>query len=133
MNLKQSTLFGVLFWLIIFVEVSIIGFSPDLATMGEFGFEFNQTGNIIHLIAVTLIAAILARLYYKKDKPKFIDALQVGIVISLIGIILDAVITVPLFVKNYASFYGDPNLWIGITLAILGFSLSASYKSYGKK
>lgn len=129
MKFKQPVLFGILFWLIIFVEVSIIGFSPDLSAMGPFGFEFNQTGQVIHFIAIVLIAAILARLYYKKENPPLIEALQVALIILATGIILDVVITVPLFIKNYAVFFGDVNLWIGFVLGVLFFSVSGSYKS----
>lgn len=133
MNLKQASLFGILFWLIIFVEISIIGFSPDLSVMGDHGFQFNQTGNIVHLIATALIAGLLARLYYKQEKPAFIDALQVAVVMVIVGLLLDVVITVPLFVKSYGAHFGDPNLWIGVTLSVLAFALAASYTSYGQK
>ncbi len=101
--------------------------------MGDNGFQFNQTGIIIHLIATTLIAGILARLYYKQEKPAFIDALQVAVVMVIAGLILDVVITVPLFVKSYSAHFGSANLWIGVTLSVLAFAIASSYKSYGKK
>jgi|GEM_PF-1695655 len=133
MNLKQAFLFGILFWLTIFVEISIIGSSPDLSSTGTGGFVFNQMGHTVHLIAIALIAALLARLYYKDSRPAFIDALQVAVLMALIGIILDIMITVPVFINSYTAFFADPNYWIGTTLTIFAFSLSGSYKSFGKK
>lgn len=133
MDFKKTVLFGILMWLIVFVEVSIIGFSGSLATMGANGFEFTQTGSLVHLAAVILISVILAKLYYKKANVSFSDALMVAIGILVTGIILDAVITVPFFVKDYQMFFGDVNLWIGLILSALAFSVTASYSSMMKK
>jgi hypothetical protein len=36
--MKKPVLFGILWWVLVFVEVSVIGFTPGLATMGEYGF-----------------------------------------------------------------------------------------------
>lgn len=111
----------------------MIEFSPDLSSMGVHGFAFNQAGYIVHMIAIVLIAALLARLYYKETSPEFIDALQVAVLMAVIGVILDVIITVPIFIDRYTAFFADPTYWIGMTLTIFTFSLSGSYKSFSKK
>jgi hypothetical protein len=125
---KKTFLFGILFWIIIFAEVSIIGFTPGLATMKPNGFELNLYGQLIHFVVVLMIAFYFARAYFSGKPISFADGLKFGITILIIGTILDMVITVPLFVKSYPAYYSDILLWIGYALSLIGFGFGAMFK-----
>ncbi|MFH1307780.1 MAG: hypothetical protein ABIH72_02925 [archaeon] len=115
-NLKRAVLFGALLWMMIFFEVSILMFG--------FKLEAGTVYYIIHYILAVILALVTALVYFngKKIKAGAKQGLLVGIIMALTGIILDAIITVPLFVKSY-SFFLDTYLWIGILLGILTISL----------
>ena len=47
-------------------------------------------------------------LYFKKAKSGAKEGFLAGIVMLITGVILDAAITVPLFVKSYSTFFSSP-------------------------
>jgi len=108
MKFGRALAVGILIWVLIFVEWSILIFLPvvkDSLTMQY----------IIHYIVLIVWALIGAHLYYKsKDK---INGFVLGFVFLIIGIILDAIITMPLFIipqgRGYADFFLDFMMWIG--------------------
>jgi hypothetical protein len=111
MNLKRAVLFGALVWIIIFFEVSIL----------MFGFKLvSPMYNYMHYILVIFILGFCGMFYFNKKgmKSGFWEGIFAGIVFAIAGIILDAIITVPLFVKSY-SFFADPYLWVGIVEGIV--------------
>src|SRR4030042_4475460 len=116
MNLKKAILYGVLLWVFSFVVVSVIMFIPVLA-------DKLQLQSILNKLAVLILVLILAASYFKKSPAKFAQGLLVGVVWVLVGTILDLAITLPLFVRpsgqNYADFYGDWLLWLGLVLTVL--------------
>jgi len=70
---------------------------------------------IIHSIVLIAWGLIGAHLYYKsKDK---INGFVLGFVFLIVGIILDMIITMPLFIipqgRSYADFFLDWKMWIG--------------------
>lgn len=98
---------GALFWLLIFIEISI--------TM--IGLKFsNSLTYIIHYILMVPLALFCAWLYYKsKDK---VNGFLLGLCMVLVGIILDCIITVPLFIMpaggNYAVYFSEFYLIAGL-------------------
>lgn len=104
MKLLRAILLGALLWILIFFEVSVL----------MFGFGLNA-GNAIyyslHFIFESLLTIIIILFYFYKSKIKkgFWQGILVGIVFVIMGIVLDSVITVPLFVKNY-SFLIRPDI-----------------------
>lgn len=112
MKFKRAILFGILLWVLIFFEVSLLMFG--------FGLDGTQTSYYIwHYILLAFISIIVAMLYFRKKVNKgFGEGLKVGVVFTIVGLILDAVITVPLFVKEY-SFFLDSFLWIGLIEGIV--------------
>lgn len=112
MRLLRAIGLGALFWLIIFVEISItmIGLKLD-----------NLTTYIIHYIVMIPLAILIAWLYYKsKDK---INGFLLGLIIVIVGIILDMIITIPLFVipagGNYLSYFSELYLIAGLIEGII--------------
>lgn len=119
--MKKALLFGLLWWVIVFVEVSIVGFTPGLATMGEFGFTLLPVGVAIHFAVVTLLAWFLARFYFRKGGANLREGIRAAAVMSVVGLLLDAVITVPFFVKSYEHYYSKWTLWAGLLVFVAAF------------
>lgn len=103
---------GILFWVVIFVEISItmIGLKfPDWLTY------------IIHYIVMIPLSILVAWLYYKsRDK---INGFLLGLLIVIVGIILDMIITVPLFIipqeGSYATYFSSLYLIAGLIEGII--------------
>lgn len=111
MKIGKTILFGALLWVLIFFEVSVLMFG--------FGLQSGIMYYSVHYLLSILIVAILAAIYFNKEKASFSKGIIVGIVFAITGVVLDSIITVPLFVKNYGLMFGDGGLWIGIILGIL--------------
>jgi hypothetical protein len=97
MNIKRGILIGALFWGIVFFEVSIL----------MFGFKLDSSQTLyylIHYLFIILLTIFAASLYYKhkKTKASAINGLWLGLILILTGILLDSIITIPLFVKDYS-------------------------------
>lgn len=111
MKLLKTISFGALLWVLIFFEVSILIFGFDLND----GALYYTTHYILSILLVGIITAI----YFNKEEANFSNGIRVGIVFAITGIILDSIITIPLFVKDYGLMFGDIMLWISIVLGIL--------------
>ena len=103
---------GALFWLIIFVEISI--------TMIGLGFS-ESTVYAIHYAIMIPLGILVAWLYYKsKDK---VNGFLIGLAMVLVGVVLDLAITVPFFVipagGNYVTYFSSLYLWIGFLEGIV--------------
>lgn len=117
MNWTRTIITGIILWIIIFFEVSIL----------MFGFKLDGAAyNITHYIVLAVILIVVGLVYFKGEDVKtgVVEGLLVGFIFVAIGIILDAIITVPLFTYDY-SFFLNPYLWIGyleiiLILAIIG-------------
>ena len=100
MKLPRAILTGTILWAIIFIEWSIIIFAPVLKDLGNSQW-------FIHYILLIPIVLLGASFYYKK--AGLVNGFLLGLVMLITGIILDAIITVPLFTKpqgtGYAGFY----------------------------
>jgi hypothetical protein len=110
MKFWKAVLIGAIVWAIIFFEVSILMFG------------FKLTGGtlyyVIHYVFALIIAILAGLIYFKKRKGSFGEGLLFGIVMILVGAILDAAITIPLFIHSYA-FFLDPMLLIGFAETLI--------------
>lgn len=117
MNITKAIAAGMLLWVLIFFEISIL----------MFGFQLDKTTiNYIHYIVAIILVTIASLMYFNKKKSKkgFLQGILLGVTFVVVGLILDALITVPLFVKSYV-FFIDPYMLIGwietiIIAAIIG-------------
>jgi|SRR3989338_4089193 len=125
MNLKRAIFSGALLWVLIFFEVSVLMFGLEL--------EAGKNYYIIHYILLALLSLISAAVYFrgKKVRKGFGEGILVGIVFVIVGLVLDAVITVPLFIKNY-SIFADPYLWVGIIEGLIIVAIVGAVKGRAK-
>jgi hypothetical protein len=102
MNWKRAVLLGILLWVIIFFEVSIL----------MFGFKLNapQTSYyVLHGVLITIFY-VLVSLYYFSGKVKrgVSEGIVLSIVLIIVELVLDSIITIPLFIipngGSYSSF-----------------------------
>ena len=102
MNYKRALGFGVLLWAIIFVVISVIMFLP--------WFKGHDMRIQVAWWVLAVPAVLLwAKAYFKQDSPTVKKGLTLGLIALVVGIILDTIITVPLFVKDYVAYFGDWN------------------------
>lgn len=115
MNLKRAIVAGIVLWVVIFFEVSILMFGFGLSSATSPALYYS-----IHYVFLALITSIGALIYFrgKKTKKNIGEGFLLGLVLIITGIILDAAITIPLFVHNYA-FFLDKYLLIGFLEGIL--------------
>lgn len=96
MKILKAVLLGLLLWVLVFVEISITMIGLKLSEINVW---------LIHYIALIPFTILCAWLYYKKkDKT---NGFLLGLVILIIGIILDIIITVPLFIMPQDGGYQD--------------------------
>jgi hypothetical protein len=109
MRVLRAILAGILLWVLIFVEISIV--QVGLQVTGV-------VADIIHYILLIPMGIFCAWFYYRgKDKT---NGFLLGLVMLITGIVLDLVITLPLFLKgDYIGFYTDPFLWAGFLIALV--------------
>ena len=119
MKLWRAILFGILLWILIFFEVSILMFGLNLTE--------GVTYYVIHYILLILFSVFVAVLYFRNDVGGFLNGIVVGLMFLITGIILDVIITVPLFVKDY-GFFLDLFLWVGFILGVLIAGLVGALK-----
>jgi riboflavin transporter FmnP len=115
MKLLRAIGLGALLWVLIFFEVSIL----------IFGFGLNAPNPVyytLHFIFASLFVIVISLFYFhtRKIKKGFLQGLLLGVVFVITSIILDSVITIPLFMKFDYSFLiridiGLMQLW-GIVL-----------------
>lgn len=119
MKLLKAIGLGIVFWVLIFVAVSVL----------MFGFKLSAPSinyyTILYLI-VAIITIVLTLIYFsgkKKTRGGFLRGILVGIIFIIIGVILDALITVPFFIipqgGSYMSYFLDSYLLIGFLVSII--------------
>lgn len=104
MNIKRAILLGGLLWVLVFFEISILMFGFNLTEEVLF---------IIHYVLLIPLVLVASTLYFKNLKKSAREGFTTGTIFILTGLILDAIITVPLFVKDY-SFFLDLKLLISL-------------------
>lgn len=119
-NWKSATGYGVLLWLLIFVEVSVLMFTPALK-------DKELTQNILHMIILPVLVLFCAWMYFKNVKVSAKEGFLLGVYFLIIGTVLDLLITIPLFVKTF-DFYKDILLWLGFLETIVVCTLVGYFK-----
>lgn len=125
MNIKRALLFGILVWIAAFVVISIFMFTP--------WFKDSQTRvQVAWWILEIPIVLLLAKWYFKQVSPTVKNGARLGLIGLLTGVVLDVVITVPLFVKSYTTFFGNELMYIGFIFGWLlciyaGYEFDATY------
>jgi len=118
MNLKRGLIFGLLLWMIVFIIISILIMLPWVK-------DSSVRINVLWYIFEIPVILLLAKLYFKQKKPTLKEGFMLGVLALVIGIILDVIITVPLFIGgDYAKFYGDWMLYIGFAELIILTTIS---------
>lgn len=115
MSVKRAVLVGALLWVFIFFEVSILMFGFNLGAANGASYY------IPHYIA-SAILAIVACIIYFKGIGGIKEGFFAGIIFLITGVILDSIITIPLFtskqypaiIQAYSAFFLDPMLWTGM-------------------
>ena len=111
--------YGAILWGMIFIEWSIIIFAPVLKNLGQWQFA-------LHYIVLIPMALLAASKYYKKDKK--VNGFLLGVVFLVTGIVLDAIITVPLFIGGDYSFFTETLMLVGFAEMILVVGLYSLLK-----
>jgi low temperature requirement protein LtrA len=130
MKIKKAVGLGAILWVLIFFEVSILKFGLQLQP-GDYSYY------TIHFILSSIFVIVLSVLYFKgkqeksskvkKSKAKkssgihfgnLYEGVLLGICFIIVGVILDSIITVPLFVKTY-NFFADTALLMGYALTLI--------------
>jgi hypothetical protein len=108
MKWLRAILCGALLWVLIFFEVSLL----------MFGFKLKQdlVYYTIHYLLLALLTIIVNLIYFRARKAKggIGNGFLLGMTMLITGIVLDALITVPLWVKDYNKFFFDLYLITGL-------------------
>lgn len=131
MNIKRAVGYSILLWVIIFVVISILMFLP--------WFKNSQSSvQIAWWFLAIPVTLFWAKLYFKADPPTAKKGFYLGIIGLIVSTILDAVITVPLFVKSYSLYFGNLMLYVGyaellVLCVIAGGEFDATFTSMPKQ
>lgn len=121
MKFKRAILTGALGWAIIFFEVCILMFGFKLQP----GLAYYS----IHYIFILVLAIFLSYVYFKKASAKGSkQGLAIGVIFIVTGTILDAIITIPLFLNYNYAFFLDPYLLAGYLEIIIATTVYAALK-----
>lgn len=111
MKYLRAVLLGAMVWALIFVEWSIMVFTPGLKDIGNWQWA-------IHFVVLAAFV-IFAAWIYNKGKEK-LHGLSFGVIMLITSIVLDAVISIPLFIlpqgTSYAEFFLNP--WMLVSYVI---------------
>lgn len=122
-NCISATLWAAILWSLIFVEISIVMFTPSL-----FGLYFQQ--KLIHLSLLPFMTLICVYMFFRsiKEKSSMVYGFYIGLYFLAVGTILDLLITIPLFLipqgLGLADFYNQWNIWLGFVEVLYVCSLA---------
>lgn len=104
---------GILLWVVIFIEISLTKIAFGLSDLAVW---------TTHYILLIPFAVFIASRYYKcKDR---VNGFVLGLVVVIVGIVLDAIITVPFFMNgHYSIYFSQPTLLVGFFEAIVIFGV----------
>jgi len=123
-RLIRRVLCGALLWILIFFEVSILMFGLNL--------KGGLVYSILHYPLLAILSVVVAIIYFNKVHASFIEGFKTSIVMFITSIILDALISIPLFIKDW-NFFLDKFLLIGYLEIILVISLTGYFLRDTKK
>ncbi|MBI2436153.1 MAG: hypothetical protein HYV41_00175 [Candidatus Magasanikbacteria bacterium] len=130
LNIKRALGFSLLFWVIIFVIVSILMFLPWIK-------ESETRISVAWWILEIPVVLLLAKWYFKTNHPDAKEGFLLGLLALIVGTILDLIITIPLFISQqsqepYLDYYSDWKMWVGFALLLAlttfaGYEFDATY------
>ncbi len=124
MNIKRAIGFGIITWILILLFWSIVTFSPPL--------KDGRLDYILFWIALIPIVIISAKWYFRVDESSWQKGLALGVVGLVTVIVLDIIVTIPLFfpapqlINPYLYFFSDFKLYIGFIWYIILTTYSGS-------
>ena len=116
---KRSLGLSVLWWVLAAMEVGAFSAAPALATKTDHGFVFTSLGHGVHFAVTSVITAGLTLLYFRKAERGVARALEFAVLLVLVGLGLEAAITVPAFIHDYAAFFSRWTVWATYGLTML--------------
>jgi len=119
MNIKRALVYGVILWILIFVEFSIVMFLPWFK-------DHTKAQYVANWVLLIPIVLLCTKWFFKAEVPTTKKGLLLGIIGLVVGTILDMLITIPFFVKSYSLYYGNWMMYIGFVEGIL----LAAYAGY---
>lgn len=122
MNILRAIWAGILLWLLIFIEASILmfGFGLQQGTAGYY---------LTHFILLILFTVMLSLYYFfRRSRGRILEGLGLGIVFIIVLIILDSLITIPLIIKDY-NFLLRSDILIGELVILIVSAIVGAVKS----
>lgn len=125
MNIKRALGFGAMLWVAAFMVISIFMFTPWFR-------DSEMRVQVAWWILEIPVVLLLAKWYFKEVSPTLKNGARLGVASIVVGVVLDVIITVPLFVKSYSTMYGDWKIYVGLLLAwflciYAGYEFDATY------
>lgn len=108
MSTIRAIILGIIMWLL---GVGVFTLSSLIPILNNPAFQ----SNLFLSIAIIPIAWFGARYFYRSSRVKF-HSIHLSSILLILFILLDALITVPLFILptggSYTSFFGDSTFWL---------------------
>ncbi len=127
MKTVRAIFIGVMIW-VLGVSIYTISFSLPLMEDPE------QQANLVLLISIFPLVWLGSKMYYKQDKTT--HGFLLGVTFLLVSGILDALITVPVFMKPYGidhyAFFTTLEFWL-IALVFISTAVFYFYLKVAKK
>jgi len=125
MKYTRAVLFGVFLWAFVFVASSILMFAPGIKDQTFFQY-------LILWVLFIPFVLFIAKWYFHMDSPTAKKGFVLGVIALLVSLVLDCIVTVPLFVKAYSVYFSNNYLYIGMFEVLLlttyaGYEFDATY------
>jgi hypothetical protein len=109
MKLLRAVLAGILLWILIFMEISVVRIGLGMTDL---------LGTIGHYVLLIPLSIAGAWFYYSSEDD--LNGFILGILMLFVGIVIDSTITVPLFQNgDFLAYFSDPLLWGGFLISVL--------------
>jgi len=115
MKTLRAILLGVLLWALIFVEIQVTIFGLKLSSTAVL---------LIHYLFLILFGVLGAKLYYESEDK--LNGFLLGLIFVIVVVILDMIITYPLFIappgEGIQTNYSMISIFIPILPMFIGFA-----------
>lgn len=112
-NWKIFVLWGAAVWVIMFVVVFVLKFTPGIKNILWLQW-------VIEWIVSAALGYLIVGKILKSYGGKLKEGLLYGVTLMVVSLILDAGITVPTFIEGkYGEFFGNWVMWVGILLFLV--------------
>lgn len=126
LNIKRAVLSAIVAWTLGVAAFVASYFVPVMT-------DADQQANLVLFVMIIPAATLGAWFYYQKEHKT--NGFLLGAVMFLVTIVLDACITVPIFIipfgGNHVTFFSDPSFWlIGVEYICVVAVYSGLNKNY---